>query len=64
MKELVQKLLPSFVGVKVEEEGPKKLMGELDENSDQQVDFKEYAIFLAFVTVMSNDFFRGYPCRS
>ncbi|XP_063106580.1 protein S100-A2-like [Cavia porcellus] len=54
---------PSFSGP-VEEEGLKKLMGELHENSDKQVDFKEFAIFLALVTIMSKDFFQGYPCQS
>ncbi|XP_063480845.1 protein S100-A2 isoform X1 [Symphalangus syndactylus] len=63
MKELLHKELPSFVGEKVDEEGLKKLMGNLDENSDQQVDFQEYAVFLALITVMCNDFFQGCPDR-
>uniref|UniRef100_A0A2K5ZEY7 S100 calcium binding protein A2 n=1 Tax=Mandrillus leucophaeus TaxID=9568 RepID=A0A2K5ZEY7_MANLE len=55
---------PSFVFLeKVDEEGLKKLMGNLDENSDQQVDFQEYAVFLALITVMCNDFFQGCPDR-
>ncbi|XP_043733295.1 protein S100-A2 isoform X1 [Cervus elaphus] len=64
MKELLHKELPSFVGDKVDEEGLKKLMGDLDENSDQQVDFQEYAVFLALITIMCNDFFQGSPARS
>ncbi|XP_042537925.1 protein S100-A2 [Dipodomys merriami] len=63
LKELLRKELPSFVGEKVDEEGLKKLMSSLDDNSDQEVDFKEYAIFLAIVTVMCNDFFQGSPER-
>uniref|UniRef100_A0A4X1W0M9 S100 calcium binding protein A16 n=1 Tax=Sus scrofa TaxID=9823 RepID=A0A4X1W0M9_PIG len=63
MKELLHKELPSFVGEKVDEEGLKKLMGDLDENSDQQVDFQEYAVFLALITIMCNDFFQGSPQR-
>ncbi|XP_064226795.1 protein S100-A2 isoform X3 [Aotus nancymaae] len=63
MKELLQKELPSFVGEKVDEEGLKKLMGDLDKNRDQQVDFQEYAVFLALITVMCNEFFQDCPDR-
>ncbi|XP_053447113.1 protein S100-A2 [Nycticebus coucang] len=60
MKELLEKELPSFVGEKVDEEGLKKLMSDLDENSDQQMDFQEYAVFLALVSTMCNEIFQGY----
>ncbi|XP_051013574.1 protein S100-A2 isoform X2 [Acomys russatus] len=63
LKELLQKELPSFVGEKVDEDGLKKLMSDLDENSDQQVDFQEYTVFLALITIMCNDFFQEAPNR-
>ncbi|XP_077011801.1 protein S100-A2-like isoform X2 [Tamandua tetradactyla] len=63
MKELLQKELPSFVGAEMDEAGLRKLVDDLDENSDQQVDFQEYVVFLALVTVMCNDFFQGYSER-
>ncbi|XP_007131001.2 protein S100-A2 [Physeter macrocephalus] len=64
MKKLLHKELPSFVGKKVDEEGLKRMMGDLDKNSDQEVDFQEYALSLALVTITCNDFFQGSPARS
>ncbi|KAM6219436.1 protein S100-A2 [Rhynchocyon petersi] len=63
MKELLQKELPSYVGDKVDEEGLSKMMGDLDENGDQEVDFQEYTVFLAVITIIRNDFFKGYSGR-
>ncbi|KAM9687823.1 protein S100-A2 [Trichechus inunguis] len=64
MKELLHKELPSCVGTVMDEERLKKLMDDLDKNNEKQVDFQEYAVFLARVTMMYNDFFQGYTERS
>ncbi|XP_028746668.1 LOW QUALITY PROTEIN: protein S100-A2 [Peromyscus leucopus] len=63
MKGLLQKELASMIGEKADEEGLKKLMDELDENSDQQVDFQEYSVFLAAVLMVREDLFQGSPDR-
>ncbi|XP_052586796.1 protein S100-A2 [Peromyscus californicus insignis] len=63
MKELLQKELPSAVGEKADEEGLKKLMDDLDENSDQEIDFQEYSMFLAAVLMVREDLFQGSPDR-
>lgn len=36
-------------------------MSNLDSNRDSEVDFHEYATFLACMAVMCNDFFQEYP---
>nr|XP_058921953.1 uncharacterized protein LOC131758055 [Kogia breviceps] len=41
MKKLLHKELSSFVGKKVDEEGLKRMMGDLDKNRDQEVDFQD-----------------------
>uniref|UniRef100_A0A8C8W2L1 EF-hand domain-containing protein n=1 Tax=Peromyscus maniculatus bairdii TaxID=230844 RepID=A0A8C8W2L1_PERMB len=46
---------------KADEEGLKKLMDELDENSGQQVDFQEYSVFRAAVLMVREDLFQGVP---
>ncbi|XP_059120804.1 protein S100-A2 [Peromyscus eremicus] len=61
MKKLLQKELPSTVGEKADEEGLKKLMDDLDENSDQETDFQEYSVFLAAVLMTWEDLFQGSP---
>uniref|UniRef100_A0A8C9FI51 Protein S100 n=1 Tax=Pavo cristatus TaxID=9049 RepID=A0A8C9FI51_PAVCR len=55
LKELLTRELPSFIT------GFQKLMSNLDSNRDNEVDFHEYATFLACVAVMCNDFFQDYP---
>uniref|UniRef100_A0A8B9FF23 Protein S100-A4 n=1 Tax=Amazona collaria TaxID=241587 RepID=A0A8B9FF23_9PSIT len=54
LKEMLTKELPSF-SVSA---GLQQLMNHLDSNSDSEVDFQEYVIFLACMAMMCNDFFQ------
>ncbi|XP_034954482.1 protein S100-A4 [Zootoca vivipara] len=61
LKELLLKELPGFLGKKKDEASFQKILSNLDNNKDNEVDFQEYAVFLACVAMMCNDFFQGYP---
>uniref|UniRef100_A0A8D0GH86 Protein S100 n=1 Tax=Sphenodon punctatus TaxID=8508 RepID=A0A8D0GH86_SPHPU len=60
LKELLTKEMPNFFSKPADEAAFQKLMSNLDANRDNEVDFQEYATFLA-VSMMCNDFFQGYP---
>ncbi|NWX09369.1 S10A4 protein, partial [Caloenas nicobarica] len=60
LKDLLMKELPSF-SRQTSEANLQKLMSDLDNNSDSEVDFQEYVIFLACMAMMCNDFFQDYP---
>uniref|UniRef100_A0A8D0GFH1 Protein S100 n=1 Tax=Sphenodon punctatus TaxID=8508 RepID=A0A8D0GFH1_SPHPU len=57
LKELVSKELPSFMGKQLDERRFQKLMDDLDHNKDNSVDFQEYAVFLATLSTLCNEFF-------
>ncbi|XP_038624782.1 protein S100-A4-like [Tachyglossus aculeatus] len=61
LKDLLTKELPSFIGKQADEASLQKLMSTLDNNQDNQVDFQEYACFLACVAMICNTFFHGCP---
>ncbi|NWV39622.1 S10A4 protein, partial [Grantiella picta] len=62
LKELLSKELPSFsVSKQTSEANLQKLMSNLDSNSDNEVDFQEYVIFLACMAMMCNEFFQDLP---
>ncbi|XP_001364907.1 protein S100-A4 [Monodelphis domestica] len=61
LKELVTRELPGFLGKNTDEAAFQKLMSNLDNNRDSEVDFQEYAVFLSCIAMMCNDFFQGYP---
>ncbi|NXW52689.1 S10A4 protein, partial [Nyctiprogne leucopyga] len=58
LKELLNKELPVFGSKQMDEVEFKRLMNDLDHNKDNEVDFKEYACFLACITMGFNDFFK------
>uniref|UniRef100_A0A8C3S5A7 EF-hand domain-containing protein n=1 Tax=Chelydra serpentina TaxID=8475 RepID=A0A8C3S5A7_CHESE len=58
MKQLLLAELPSFVGDQVDESGLKTLMGNLDADGDGELDFQEYAVFLALTAELCDEFFR------
>ncbi|XP_013919458.1 PREDICTED: protein S100-A4 [Thamnophis sirtalis] len=61
MKELLLEEMPNFVKKKKDESTFQKIMSNLDSNKDNQVDFQEYATFLACIAMACNDFFHGFP---
>ncbi|XP_074079575.1 protein S100-A4 [Macrotis lagotis] len=61
LKDLVTRELPSFLGKKTDEASFQKLMSNLDNNKDNEVDFQEYSVFLSCIAMMCNEFFEGYP---
>ncbi|XP_010180606.1 PREDICTED: protein S100-A4-like isoform X2 [Mesitornis unicolor] len=62
LKELLSRELPVF-GSQMDEAEFKRLMNDLDHNKDCEVDFKEYACFLACVAMGFNEFFKDGPAR-
>ncbi|XP_020666421.1 protein S100-A2 [Pogona vitticeps] len=57
MKELILNELPIFVRGKVDEAGLENLMEKLDRNRDEQLDFQEYAVFVALAASLCNEYF-------
>ncbi|XP_039219126.1 protein S100-A4-like isoform X1 [Crotalus tigris] len=61
LKELLKQELPGFISKKKDESTFQKIMSNLDSNKDNQVDFQEYATFLACIAMACNDFFHAFP---
>ncbi|KAM9114403.1 protein S100-A4-like [Pangshura tecta] len=60
LKELLTKELPSFQSKQTDDTEFQKIMNDLDVNKDNEVDFQEYACFLACVAMSFNDFFKDH----
>ncbi|XP_004693688.1 PREDICTED: protein S100-A1 [Condylura cristata] len=56
-KELLQAEFAGFLDSQKDSETVDKLMKELDENEDGEVDFQEYVVLIAALTVACNSFF-------
>ncbi|KAG6921266.1 protein S100-A4-like [Chelydra serpentina] len=61
LKDLVMKELPSYISKQTDEASFQRLMNNLDSNRDKEVDFQEYATFLACVAMMCNEDFEDCP---
>uniref|UniRef100_A0A452GSC0 Protein S100 n=1 Tax=Gopherus agassizii TaxID=38772 RepID=A0A452GSC0_9SAUR len=60
LKELLTKELPSFQSKQMDDAEFQKIMKDLDVNKDNEVDFQEFACFLACVAMGFNDFFKDH----
>ncbi|XP_036598874.1 protein S100-A1-like [Trichosurus vulpecula] len=56
LKELLQAQLSGFLDTQKDADSVDKVM-ELDENSDGEVDFQEYMVLVAVLTMACNNFF-------
>uniref|UniRef100_A0A2K6LKP2 Protein S100 n=2 Tax=Rhinopithecus TaxID=542827 RepID=A0A2K6LKP2_RHIBE len=57
LKELLQTELSGFLDAQKDVDAVDKVMKELDENGDGEVDFQEYVVLVAALTVACNNFF-------
>ncbi|XP_035423289.1 protein S100-A4-like [Cygnus atratus] len=58
LKELLNRELPSFGSKQMDEGEFRRLVNDLDHDKDSEVDFKEFACFLACVAMGFNEFFK------
>ncbi|XP_077180450.1 protein S100-A4-like [Paroedura picta] len=58
MRELLLQEMPAFVPGRIDGPGFEYLMEKLDSNKDEELDFQEYAVFLAIAASLCNEFFR------
>ncbi|XP_025973889.1 protein S100-A4 [Dromaius novaehollandiae] len=63
LKELLNRELPSFGSKQMDEGEFRRIMNDLDHNKDSEVDFQEFACFMACVAMGFNEFFRDCPAK-
>ncbi|XP_042296200.1 protein S100-A4-like isoform X1 [Sceloporus undulatus] len=61
LKDLLLNELPAFNSKRMDAAEFQKIMGDLDHNKDNEVDFQEFTCFLACVSMGFDEFFRGCP---
>nr|XP_061789856.1 protein S100-A1-like [Nerophis lumbriciformis] len=59
LKTLLQEELTDFIAGCSDASAVDKIMTDLDENGDQQLDFQEFVVLVAALTVACNEFFEG-----
>ncbi|XP_053556879.1 protein S100-P-like [Bombina bombina] len=59
MKSLLEKELPGMLKSSKDKDASDKLLKELDEDGDSEVDFKEYVIFVATLATMAHKCIKG-----
>ncbi|XP_062453782.1 protein S100-A4-like isoform X2 [Rhea pennata] len=62
LKELLNKELPVF-GSQMDEGEFRRIMNDLDHNKDSEVDFQEFACFMACIAMGFNEFFKDCPSK-
>ncbi|KAM7138448.1 protein S100-A4-like [Macrochelys suwanniensis] len=63
LKDLLIKELPVFESKQMDDAEFQKIMSDLDANKDNEVDFQEFACFLACVATGFNDFFKDHRLK-
>ncbi|XP_077135247.1 protein S100-P-like [Ranitomeya variabilis] len=61
LKTLLEKELPGILGNAKEKNDCEKLLKDLDENGDSEVDFNEFMIFVAALTCLGHARFENMP---
>ncbi|XP_070691066.1 protein S100-A1 [Pempheris klunzingeri] len=64
LKNLLQEQLPGFLEANKDPMEVEKILGELDENKDDQVDFQEFVNLVSVLTIACNEFFVDFDKSS